>query len=257
MTVGIGTPGSTTAGGLIRNANSTCLNGRPLQADLEARLRRPLRLANDADCLALSEAVDGAAAGARVVFAVILGTGVGGGIVVDGRLLDRRQRPRRRVGPQPAALADRGRGARRAGLLVRPARLHRGLAERPGAGAGPSPDGTAAGTAAAPDAVQIAARAAAGDAACQASLQRHEERLGRALAAVINLLDPDAIVLGGGLSRLAGLAERVPELWPRHVFGARADGRQALRTRLVRSLHGDSSGVRGAAWLWRDALRTD
>ena len=247
MTVGIGTPGSTTGDGRIRNANSTCLNGRPLQADLEARLRRPLRLANDADCLALSEAVDGAAAGARVVFAVILGTGVGGGLVVDGRLLTGANGLGGEWGhnplPWPSEAEVRDAPACWCG--------QRGCIEAWLSGPALAQDhlrtAMPAGTAAAADAVQIAARAAAGDAACQASLRRHEERLGRALAAVINLIDPDAIVLGGGLSRLAGLAERVPALWPRHVFGAQAAGGWPLRTRLVRSLHGDASGVRGAA----------
>ncbi len=253
MSVGIGTPGSLAANGLVRNANSTCLNGRPLRVDLEARLRRPLRLANDADCLALSEATDGAAAGAAVVFAVILGTGVGGGIVVDGRLVTGTNGLGGEWGhnplPWPSEAEVRDAPACWCGQrgcietwLSGPALAQDHRRTAAPAGAAAANGGTT------PDAVQIAARAAAGDADCQASLRRHEERLARALAAVVNLLDPEAIVLGGGLSRLAGLVERVPALWPRHVFGAGSG--QPLRTRLVRSLHGDSSGVRGAAWLW-------
>jgi fructokinase len=265
MTVGIGTPGSATDRGLIRNANSTCLNGRPLQADLEQRLERPLRLANDADCLALSEATDGAAAGADVVFAVILGTGVGGGIAVHGRLLAGANGLAGEWGHNPLPWADDGEQreapacwcGRRGCVetwLSGPAlaRDHASATAsetvQPAAGGGVC--ASACGDAAhRPSAAQIAARAAGGDAACRASLRRHEDRLARALAAVVNLLDPDVIVLGGGLSRLDGLYEHVPPAWPRHVFGAQAG--QALRTRLVRSLHGDASGVRGAAWLWR------
>jgi fructokinase len=244
--IGAGTPGSLTAEGLIKNANSTCLNGRPLQRDLEAALGQPVALANDANCLALSEATDGAGAGAAVVFAVILGTGVGGGIAVHGRVLGG---PNGLAGewghnPMPWATAADPRWPCYCGqstciemLLSGPglARDHH-----------PPPGG--------PNASEIAALAAAGDAAAQATLARHAERLARALSEVINLLDPDVIVLGGGLSRLAHLYETVPRLWGRHVFAAGAAG-QPLHTRLEPALHGDSSGVRGAAWLGRTTMR--
>jgi fructokinase len=185
--------------------------------------------------LALSEATDGAAAGADVVFAVILGTGVGGGIAVHGRLLAGANGLAGEWGHNPLPWADDSE------LREAPACWcgRRGCVETWLSGPALARD----------HASQIAARAAGGDAACRASLRRHEDRLARALAGVINLLDPDVIVLGGGLSRLDGLYEHVPSAWPRHVFGAQAG--QALRTRLVRSLHGDASGVRGAAWLWR------
>jgi fructokinase len=239
FSVGIGHPGALTASGRIKNANSTCLNGQALKADLETLLARPIRLANDANCLALSEATDGAGAGADVVFAVILGTGSGAGIAVQGRVL---------------------RGAN--GLAGEWA--HNPLpwptdAERPGprcycgqqgcietwvCGPALARDGKAA------TGEAVVRAATAGDAAAQAALDRHAHRLARSLAGVINLLDPDLIVLGGGLSRLPHLYERVPALWPQWVFSAGADG-EPVRTRLVPAAHGDASGVRGAAWLWR------
>jgi fructokinase len=242
--VGLGTPGSQTPEGLMKNANSQCLNGRPLQRDLEQLLGQPVRLANDANCLALSEATDGAGAGAEVVFAVILGTGTGAGIAVRGRVL---RGPNGLAGewghnPLPWAvpagdpLFDCYCGQRGCNetLLSGPglAREHRHF-------------GGAESTA-----VQIAEAAAGGDAACQATLQRHASRLARALAAVINLLDPDVIVLAGGVSRIASIYEQVPALWGRWVVSG--GHRDAVRTRLVPSLHGDASGVRGAAWLWHE-----
>jgi fructokinase len=250
--VGVGTPGALTVDGLIKNANSTCLNGEPLQRDLARVLGRPVRVANDANCLALSEATDGAAASAAVSFSVILGTGVGAGIVVGGRLLDGPNRLAGEWGHNPLPWADANErpgpacycgqhGCIETWLcgpgLVRDHALH----------ASSTPGKT---TVDAPlDARQIAAGAAAGDAACAASLRRHESRLARSLAHVINLLDPDVIVLAGGLSALDDLYVNVPRLWDRHVFsGGVAD---TVRTRLVKSCHGDSSGVRGAAWLWR------
>ena len=247
--VGVGTPGSETDDGLMRNANSTCLNGRPLRRDLESLLARPVRLANDANCLALSEAADGAAAGADVVFAVILGTGVGGGLVVHGRLLAGANGLAGEWGHNPLPWPDAeevrnaptcwcGQRGCIESWLGGPA-LARDHATRfpPADGAAPL------------DAERIAANAAAGDATCESSLRRYEDRLARALASVVNLLDPDVIVLGGGLSRIDRLYERVPALWQRHAFRA-GPARPALRTRLVKSLHGDASGVRGAAWLW-------
>lgn len=237
--VGIGMPGTASrATGLVKNSNSVCLNDRPLYADLERRLARPLRFANDADCLTLSEAVDGAAAGAGTVFGVIVGTGTGGGIVVSGRLLSGPNGIAGEWGhnPLPWPEADELPGA--------PCYcgLH-GCIETWLSGPGLARDyrvltGTelAAGT--------IAERAAAGETAAGTVLARYADRMARALAGVINILDPDVIVLGGGMSNVDRLYRDVPERWGRYVFSDRVD------TRLVRARHGDSSGVRGAAWLW-------
>ena len=238
--VGIGIPGTMVARtGLVKNANSTWLIGRPLQRDIEAALSRPVRLANDANCFALSEAADGAAAGCAAVFGVILGTGVGGGFVVDGRVLTGANAiagewghnplpwPRTDELPGPACYC--GRHGCIETFLSGP-----GLAgdhRRHGGGELSGPE--------------IVAAAAAGDPACRATLDRHAERLARGLASVINLLDPDAIVLGGGLSGLPYLYEQVPALWRPYVFS------DEIVTRLLPPAHGDSSGVRGAAWLWR------
>ena len=238
-TIGIGTPGSPSArDGRIRNANSTCLNGQPLQQDLEALLRRPLRLANDANCLAMSEAADGAGAGARTVFAAILGTGVGGGIVVDGRLLVGANAVAGEWGHNPLPLPA-------ADDLPLPACYcgRAGCIETYLSGPGLAADHLRHGGEPV-DAASIARRAAAGERASQASLERYEARLARALAGVINLLDPEVIVLGGGLSQVARLYQNVPRLWPAHVFS------DTISTRLLPARHGDASGVRGAAWLW-------
>ena len=245
FSIGAGTPGTAGAGGLMKNCNSTCLNGRPLGADLAALLGQPVALANDANCLALSEATDGAGAGADVVFAVILGTGVGAGIAVHGRVLQGANGIAGEWGHNPlpwATAADPawacycGRSGCIETLLAGPALAREHVHVNGGA---------------ALTALQVAEAAAAGEPAAQATLARHAERLARALASVINLLDPDVIVLAGGLSQLPGLAERVPALWSRWVFGASAS--EPVRTRLVRSQHGDASGVRGAAWLGRQA----
>ncbi|MFM1871912.1 MAG: hypothetical protein RL398_1334, partial [Planctomycetota bacterium] len=235
-TVGLGTPGSQTAAGLMKNCNSTCLNGRPLAADLAAAIGQPVRLANDANCLALSEATDGAGAGAEVVFAVILGTGCGGGVAVHGRV---RPGPNSRAGewghiPLPWRTAADPDWPCYCG--------QRGCLETLLSGTGLARD-HAAHHGGAATAAEIAARAGAGDAAALATLARHRERLARALAVVVNLLDPDAIVVGGGLSRLPGLCEDTWALLPRHVFAA--GGGDPLRTHLLPSRHGDSSGVRG------------
>ncbi|WP_297364152.1 ROK family protein [Thauera sp.] len=237
--VGIGIPGSPSPrDGLIRNANSTCLNGQPLQHDLEALLGRPLRLANDANCLAISEASDGAGAGARTVFAAILGTGVGGGIVIDGRLLTGANAVAGEWGhnPLPLPTAD--------DLPLPSCYCGRcGCIETYLSGPGMTADHRLhAGETV--DAALIAARAAAGDTACAATLARFELRLARALAGVINLLDPDVIVLGGGLSQIAQLYDNVPQRWRAQVFS------DSVCTRLLPAQHGDASGVRGAAWLW-------
>jgi fructokinase len=240
-TVGVGTPGTATADGLIKNANSTCLNGQPLQRDLATLLARPVRIANDANCLALSEATDGAAADASVVFAVILGTGVGAGVVVNGQLL---VGPNGLAGewghnPLPWATADELPGhACYCG--------QHGCIETWLSGPGMARD-HAAHTGEMLSAHQIGTRAAQGDVVCEASLQRYESRLARSLAHVINLLDPHVIVLGGGLSGLDRLLVNVPRLWGEFVFSGGLE--DPVRTELKRSLHGDSSGVRGAAWL--------
>ena len=241
LPVGIGHPGAIQPGtGLIQNANSTCLNARPLKADIELALGRTVRMANDADCLAVSEAADGAAAGASCVFAVSLGTGVGGGIVIDGKL---------RQGPNAIA-GEWGHNALpwpRADWGEVPGPAHwdgqHGVIEAYLSGPGLAADhARLSGERLKGEA--IVAAATAGDAAAMETLHRYEHRLARALAGVINLLDPDVIVLGGGLSRLERLYRHVPALWGQWVFSAQ------VHTRLVPARHGDSSGVRGAAWLW-------
>jgi len=239
VSVGIGTPGAISATtGCIKNANSTCLIGRPLKADLEVLLGREIRLANDANCFALSEAVDGAAAGAAVVFGVILGTGVGGGIVVHGRVLEGPNAIAGEWGHNPLPSASG------ADLPLPPCYCsRRGCVETYLSGPGFADDyRRSSGETLAPP--QIVARALNGDSACEAALARYEDRLARSLAYVVNILDPDVIVLGGGMSNVERLYARVPELWRPHVFSDR------IETRLVRNRHGDSSGVRGAAWLW-------
>lgn len=238
--VGVGHPGSLSpVDGRVRNANSTWLNGRPLAEDLAAALARPVRLANDADCLALSEAADGAAAGARTVFAAILGTGVGGGVAVDGRLL---QGPNRIAGewghtPLPWPSRDEWQAA--------PACWcgRRGCVEAWLSGPALTLDFARSGGGMV-DAAGIAARAANGDRDARAALDRHLDRLGRALAVVCDLIDPDVIVLGGGLSNIAALYAGLPAAVAPHVFS------DVFRTPIVPAAHGDSSGVRGAAWLW-------
>ncbi len=244
--VGIGMPGAESRiTGLIKNANSTCLIGQPLRRDLQDALGREVRLANDANCFALSEAVDGAAAGAEVVFGVILGTGCGGGVVVHGRVLTGANAIAGEWGhnPLPWPADDERPG---------PACYcgKHGCLETWLSGPGLARDHLA-NSGQEFTAEVIASRAEAGDAACLTTLQRYEDRLARGLAQVINLLDPDVIVLGGGLSNLTRLYENVPRLWPHHVFS------DHVATRLVAPMHGDSSGVRGAAWLWNDSLREE
>jgi fructokinase len=243
-TVGLGTPGSLTPQGLMKNSNSTALNGRPFGRDLEALLGHAVRIANDANCLALSEATDGAGAGAQVVFAAILGTGVGAGIAVHGRVLEGPNRLAGEWGHNPLPwLIDSdprwrcycGQDACIETLLSGPA-LARDHAALHG------------GSLSAED---IARRAGSGEPDCAATLARWQHRLARALAHVINLLDPDVIVLGGGLSQIESTYREVPALWSQWVFSGGV--RDPVRTRLAPSRHGDASGVRGAAWLWRDA----
>ncbi|HTR59047.1 MAG TPA: ROK family protein [Casimicrobiaceae bacterium] len=236
--VGIGTPGSTSrATGLLRGSNSVCLNGKPIKADIEALLHRSVRITNDANCFALSEAVDGGGAGAEVVFGVILGTGVGAGIVVRGELLTGPNAIAGEWGHNPLPWP---RDDERPGHPCFCG--HSGCIETFLSGPGIERDHLRA-TGEAATAHDIGARAAIGDATCTVTMQRYEERLARALAHVINILDPDVIVLGGGMSNVAALYARVPALWKAWVFSDRVD------TKLARHVHGDSSGVRGAAWL--------
>ncbi len=241
--VGIGTPGSLAADGRMKNCNSVCLNGQPLRADLAALLGQPVRLANDANCLALSEATDGAGAGAEVVFAVILGTGAGGGIAVHGRVLDGAQGLAGEWGHNSLPWRDDSDGAALPCYCGQ-----RGCIEGHVSGSGLSLQHRQA-TGAELLGEAIVEGAAQGHAGCAASLRRHAQQLARALASVINLLDPDVIVLGGGLSRLTHLYTEVPALWGRWVFAAGAT--EPVRTRLLPAQHGDASGVRGAAWLGR------
>jgi len=237
--VGIGTPGSVSrATGLLRGSNSVCLNGMPIRRDLEAVLARPIRISNDANCFALSEATDGAAQGADVVFGVILGTGVGGGIVVSRRVLDGPNGIAGEWGHNPLPWP---RDDERPGDACFCGR--RGCVETFLSGPGLARDHLAHTSESLP-APEIGRRAAAGDAAASATLARYEERLARALAHVVNIVDPDVIVLGGGLSNMDRLYGNVPRLWTNWIFSDRVD------TRLAKHLHGDASGVRGAAWLW-------
>jgi len=236
--VGIGSPGALSLRtGYLRNSNSVCLNGQPILQDLEQALGRPVRIANDANCFALSEATDGAAAGADCVFGVIIGTGTGAGIVIHGRVLTGANAIAGEWGhnPLPWPLDE----------------------ERPGptcycgkhacietflSGPGMSADHRRrSGALLAP--AEIVQRAADGDAGCEATLARYEDRMARSLAHVINILDPDVIVLGGGMSNIARLYQNVPRLWGAYVFS------DHVATRLIPPLFGDSSGVRGAAWL--------
>ena len=237
--VGIGMPGAISpATGVVKNANSTWLNGRHFKEDLCARLGREVRLANDANCFALSEASDGAAAGAGCVFGVIIGTGTGGGVVVNGQVL---------TGPNAIA-GEWGHNA-----LPWPTDEERevpvcycgrrGCIETFLSGPGLALDHERH-TGQSLQAAQIVERAEAGDAGAETTLRRYEERMARALAGLINILDPDVIVLGGGMSKIARLYENVPRLWLEYIFT------DHVVTRLVPPKHGDSSGVRGAAWLW-------
>jgi fructokinase len=237
--VGIGIPGALSpASGLIKNANSTWLIGRPFDRDVAAALGRPVRIENDANCFALSEAVDGAAAGAASVFGVILGTGVGGGVVTDGRPHRGRNAIAGEWGHNPLPWPS---DEERPGPLCYCGQ--RGCIETFLSGPGLARDYAADGAAGA-TAEQVVGRAAAGEAAAEAALARYEDRLARALAAVINLLDPEVIVLGGGLSNLERLYRALPGRLPAYVFSDQVD------TPIVPPRHGDSSGVRGAAWLW-------
>ena len=241
-TVGVGIPGSINPEtGLVKNANSTWLNGLAFDRDLAAAVGRPVRVENDANCFALSEAVDGAAAGLHVVFGVIIGTGCGGGIVVDGRVLTGAHSicgewghnplpwPRVEEFPMPRCFCG-----------------NVGCLERFVAGPSLAEDCDGPGHR---DASSIPGRARAGEAAPTAPLARHADRLARGLAQIVNFLDPDAIVLGGGLSNMDHLYRELPRLTARNVIT------DPMRTKILRNFHGDSSGVRGAAWLWPKEAR--
>ncbi len=234
--VGLGTPGSLSPKtGLLRGSNTVMLNGQPVKEALQVRLKREVRLANDANCFALSEAVDGAGKGAANVFGVILGTGVGGGMVINGKIVNGLHAIAGEWGhnPLPWPLADELPGTRcYCGK--------HGCIETWLSGPGIAAHFAAGGT----PAIEIVNRAAAGDSIAEAYLQRVEDRLARALATIINVIDPDVIVLGGGVSNIARLYDNVPKLLPKYVFS------EFVETKIARNLHGDSSGVRGAAWLW-------
>jgi fructokinase len=238
-TVGIGMPGAISpATGLVKNANSTWLNGRPFGRDLSAALSRELRLANDANCLALSEATDGAAAGRSPVFAVILGTGVGGGLAVRGQLVVGANAVAGEWGHNPIPWATPSEWPGPPCYCGKT-----GCIETMLSGPGIEQDheqhvGVRL------SAVAIAQAATAGDRAALDTLTRYESRLARSLSAVVNIVDPEVIVLGGGLSNIDHLYDSIPRLWKAFVFSDRVD------TMLARARHGDSSGVRGAAWLW-------
>ncbi len=238
-TVGVGIPGTiSSVTGLVKNANSVCLIGQPLRADLERRLRREIRIVNDANCFAVSEAADGAGSGAEVVFGVIVGTGTGAGIVVRGKVLTGPNGiagewghnplpwPRDDEHPGPACYCGR-----------------HGCIETFLSGPGLEADFERH-TGQRRDPVAIAAAAQSGEGPALETLARYEHRMARALASVINVLDPDVIVLGGGMSNIAHLYEAVPQMWMPFVFS------DTVITRLVPARHGDASGVRGAAWLW-------
>lgn len=240
--VGVGHPGALSpATGLVKNANSTRLNGRPLDVDLKHGLgRADVRLSNDANCFAVSEAADGAGAGSAIVFGVILGTGVGGGIVIDGKPLVGAQAiggewghnalPLPRDDERPGPHCYCGRYGCVESWLSGPA-FQGQYAQAAGRGL---------------RATDIADAAAAGDTVASECLERYCDRLARSLANVVNLVDPHVIVLGGGLSKIRQLYERVPELWKDYIFSER----DKIATKLRPPMHGDSSGVRGAAWLW-------
>ena len=242
-TIGVGIPGTISpATGLVKNSNSTWLNGTPLAHDLPKLLERPVRFANDANCFALSEATDGAAGGASSVFGVIVGTGTGGGIAIDGRVVVGTNAIAGEWGhnslpwPRPGESPGNGCYCGRSGCI-----------ETFLSGPGLSRDYEAAsGNKATPE--EIVAAAARGELNATLCLERYEDRFARALASVINVVDPDVIVLGGGLSNVDRLYSTIPSRLGAFVFS------DVVVTRVVRAMHGDSSGVRGAAWLWpRDA----
>ena len=238
--VGVGIPGTISpATGLVKNANSTWLIGQPLDRDLSDALDRPVRLANDADCFALSEACDGAAAGVSPVFGVILGTGVGGGLVVDGKLVTGPNAIAGEWGHNPLPQPT---DAERPGPACYCGRF--GCIETFLSGPGLARDYAENGGEEDADAAAVDRRAQDGEPAAEAALARYIDRLARALGTVINVLDPARIVLGGGVGQVQALYDELPGRLPAYVFSDRVD------TRIVPPRHGDDSGVRGAAWLW-------
>jgi fructokinase len=258
-TVGVGTPGAiSTRTGALKNSNTTCLIGQPIRDDLEKLLDRPVRIANDANCFALSEALDGAAKGEPVVFGVIMGTGVGGGIVVNSQLIEGLQHIAGEWGHNPIGNKIGRATARPEGASHRDVASHNnfeadgpkcycgklGCVETFLSGPGLARDYQTHGGKSGLDAKAIVAAAAAGDAIAEAAMQRYLDRFGRALAVVINILDPHAIVLGGGMSNIARLYTDGRERVAKYVFN------DELRTKILPNVHGDSSGVRGAAQLW-------
>jgi fructokinase len=237
--VGIATPGALSPQtGLLRNSNSVVLNGRPLDRDIADALGQPVRLENDANCLAISEAVDGAGAGCRVVFGAILGTGVGGGIVIEKQILTGLNRIGGEWGHNPLPWVTE---TERPGYRCYCGK--HGCIETFLSGAGLAREYFSLSQKESP-AEQIAAAEEAGEPYAVRSLAMYKHRLARSLAALVNILDPDVIVLGGGISNINTVYDELPELIGRHAFS------DEIRTRVVRAAHGDSSGVRGAAWLW-------
>lgn len=237
--VGVGIPGVVSpATGLVKNANSTWLIGKPFNLDLERAIGQAVRVTNDANCFALSEATDGAGEGATTVFGVIVGTGTGGGIVIDGQVIEGRNQIAGEWGHNPLPWPENGEWPGPACYCGRTGCIETFLSGPGLSRAYRELSGEAI------DSRVVVARAEAGEAHAARALDRYELRMARGLAAVINLLDPDIIVLGGGLSNIERLYAKVPALWGPFVFSDRVD------TPLVRAKHGDSSGVRGAAWLW-------
>ena len=245
-TVGVGIPGAISPStGLVKNANSVWLIGRPLVDDLTSALGRSVRIANDANCFAISEAADGAATGADIVFGVIIGTGTGAGVVVRGEPLVGANAIAGEWGHNPLPWSDAEEEPLPACYCGR-----RGCIETYLSGPGFAAD-HARHSGRTESVPELVAHAAEGEPGATASLERYFSRAARALAAVINILDPDVIVVGGGLSNISAMYDQIPRLWSRWIFSAGVG--EVVRTRLVRARHGDSSGVRGAAWLWPDA----
>lgn len=237
--IGIGTPGSLSpATGLLRNSNSVCMNGQPVKQDLEKRLKREIRMSNDANCFALSEATDGAAKAAAIVFGVIIGTGTGAGIIINGQVLDGPNGIAGEWGHNPLPWPEKNE-------LPGPQCYcgKQGCIETFLSGPGLTHDYFQLSSETL-SAVEIVAQAAAGNELAESSLQRYESRMARGLAHIVNIIDPDIIVLGGGMSNVQRLYKNVPALWGQYIFS------DVVNTRLRPPRYGDSSGVRGAAWLW-------
>ena len=239
VSIGVGTPGSISAKtGLLRNSNSVCLNGQPFKADLESALQREVRISNDANCFALSEAVDGAGKGASSVFGVIVGTGCGAGVVVNNTAIEGRNAIGGEWGHNPLPWPEADEVGARQCWCGRQDCIETYIS---GVGLSVSYEKEAGQSLCAE---QIVALAESGDLQAERSLQRYERRMAKSLAHVINILDPEVIVLGGGMSNVKRLYHNVPEIWSEYIFS------DDVATRLLAPAHGDSGGVRGAAWLW-------